>query len=172
MKKLAVILLALILLGCTSHKAEVKLNATVSAVNITPNFVMGMHKIVCLTGEEALKFVKMMHVGKIRFVEDIAMMHYLNLTNPHSKFVTVWVTLYPNSSVAKEETERMAKSMIDYGWKNVKSEDIDGLKVYYVTPPDKNETHYFWCKGSYMIYIIPHNMTSEEIKEFIIKISK
>ncbi len=168
MRKLALILLALILIGCSQQKVEVKLNAT----NITPDEVMGLTKFVCLTGENALNFVKMMHVGKIRFVKDIAMMHYLNVTNPHSKYVTVWVTVYPNSSVAKEETDRMAKSMVEFGWKGVRSKNIDGLSVYYVEPPGKNETHYFWCNDSYMIYIIPHNMTENEIYEFIIKITK
>ncbi len=168
MKKLVVILLALILLGCAQQKAEVKLNAT----EITPNSVMGLTKVVCLTGEDALKLVKMMHIGKIRFVKDIAMMHYLNLTNPHSEYVTVWVTVYPNSSVAKEETDRMAKAMVEYGWKDVKVKRVDGLNVYYVTPPGKNVTHYFWCNDSYMIYIIPHNMTEKEINEFIIEITK
>ncbi len=168
MKKLAVILLVLILLGCAQQKHEEKLNAT----NITPDEIMGLRKVVCLTGETALEFVKKMHVGEIRFVSDIAMMHYLNLTNPHSKYVTVWVTVYPNSSVARDETDRMAKSMVEYGWKDVRTMNVDGLKVYYIKPPGKNDTHYFWCKDSYMIYIIPHNMTSEEVKEFIIKITK
>ncbi len=164
MKRFAVVLIAVVLLGCAQQHHSI-LNAT----NVTPNEVMGMVKIVCLKGEPALKFVQMMHIGKIRFVKDIAMMHYISPNS--SKFVTVWVTVYPNSSVAKEETDRMAKSMIEYGWKDVKTMKVDDMKVYYVRPPGRNETHYFWCKDNYMIYIIPHNMSSEEIREFILKVS-
>ncbi len=166
MKKLVVILLVLILLGCSGH-TQTQTNVT----NVTPNEIMGMQKIVCLTGKAALELVKEMHIGRIEFVKDIALLHYVNLTNPKSMFVTVWVTLYPNSSVAKEETERMAKAMVGYGWKDVKTERVDGLKVYYVKPPDKNETQYFWCKGDYMIYIIPHNMTKAQVEEFIEAVS-
>ncbi len=168
MRKLTLILLALILIGCAQQKVEVKLNAT----NITPDKIMGLNKFVCLTGEDALRFVKMMHVGEIRFVKDIAMMHYLNVTDPYSRYVTVWVTVYPNSSVAREEADRMAKSMVKFGWKDVRIKNIDGLSVYYVKPPGRNVTHYFWCNDGYVIYMIPHNMTKNEIYEFIMKITK
>ncbi len=164
MRRIALVLVALVLLGCAQQHLPIQ-----NATNVTPKEVMGLVKIVCLKGEPALKLVQMMHVGRIRFVKDIAVMHYMSPNS--SKFVTVWVTVYPNSSVAKEETNRMAKSMVEYGWKDVKTMRVDGLKVYYVKPPERNETHYFWCKDDYMIYIIPHNMTLKEIKEFILKIS-
>ncbi len=163
MKRIVIILLALIFIGCSQHPTA-KLNAT----NVTPNEIMGMKKLVCLTGKPALEMVKEMHIGRIRFVEDIALMHYIGKNA--SKFVVVWVTVYPNSSVAKEETRRMANAMVEFGWKNVSRTRIDGLEVYYVRPPGKNETHYFWCRGRVMIYIIPHGLNESQIREFIEKI--
>jgi len=166
MKKFAIILSALILLGCThpTTKSHVGVNAT----NVTPNEIMGMRKLVCVTGKPALEMVKEMHIGKIRYVKDIALMHYIG--NNSSKFVMVWVTVYPNSSVAMEETRRMAKAMIDFGWKDVKTMKVGDLTVYYVIPPGKNETHYFWCRDSVMIYIIPKGLNETQVKEFIRKL--
>jgi len=64
----------------------------------------------------------------------------------------------------------MAKAMVEFGWKNVSEMKIGNLTVYYVTPPGKNETHYFWCRGSVMIYIIPHDLNETQVKEFIERI--
>ncbi len=162
MRKILPLLLVATLMLCCAQS----LNVT----KVTPKEVMGMRKVVCIKGKAALELVQMMHIGKIRYVKDIAMMHYFSPNM--SKYVTLWVTLYPNSSIAKKETEMMAKAMVKYGWTNITVKRIDGLRVYVVTPPNSSKLEYFWCKDMFMLYLIPHNMSGREVKMFIEKISR
>ncbi|RLI85996.1 MAG: hypothetical protein DRP01_05125 [Archaeoglobales archaeon] len=152
----AILVLVVFLMFCVS----------LDVTSVTPDEIMGMKKMVCAKGDEALEIVKRMHVGEIRDVRDIALMHYIG----NSSFVTVWVTVYPNESVAFGEIDRMANSMLSYGWK-VEDVILDGHKVYVAIPPDSNERQYFWCVENYAYYIIPHNLTDTQVVEFIAAIS-
>ena len=154
MRRLILIFVVLLVVYCVKH-------------DLTPDEIMGMRKIVCASGDEALKIVKEMHVGEIRYVQDITLLHYVG----EYSFVTVWVTVYPNESVAFEEMNRMASSMVKFGWKNLSKVEMNGYSVYVVVPPKGKGKQYFWCVKNVAYYIIPHNMTELEIRYFILNLS-
>ena len=137
-------------------------NSTVA--DLLPASLMGMHKFVALKGKPALEFVKRSHRGPIKYVKDIALVHYLG----NDSMMLVWITEYPNASVCENQTLLMVKGMKKFGsvWEAVNKTNFGNLTVYYV--PGKDQ--YFFCKGRYMIYLIPVNMNRSAIENFALKV--
>lgn len=133
-------------------------NSTVA--NLLPDNLMGMHKFVTLKGKPALEFIKRSHRGPIKYVKDIALVHYIG----NRSIMLVWITEYPSSKIAKNQTILMVKGMKKFGsvWSYVNETRLGNLSVYYV--PVKNQ--YFFCKGKYVIYLMPVNMSKSRIAEF------
>lgn len=152
MKAKLILLIACLLIACTHQKAS----------EIVPNEIMGMQKMWETKGEKALESVVKSHIGDIRFVEDVAIAGY----GTKGKSITLWITTYPNASVAEIETERMAKAMMNFeDWGvHLKKEKINQLEVYSTL---KNVRHYFWSNEYCMFYIIPRNLNESEIKIII-----
>jgi hypothetical protein len=163
---LILIIIALVC-GCTQHTQNagknVSNNATIknsSVANLLPEKLMGMHKLVALKGENALSFVKKSHRGPIKYVKDIALVHYIG----NSSMMIVWLTEYPSAKIAGNQTLLMVKGMEKYGsvWSHVNKTKLGNLSVYYV--PGKNQ--YFFYKDKYVVYLIPVNMSGAEIMHF------
>ncbi len=149
--------------NATAGKANSTLgNSTVA--NLLPDGLMGMHKFVALKGKLALEFVKKSHRGPIKYVKDIALVHYLG----NNSMMLVWITEYPSAEVAENQTLLMVKGMKKFGsvWESVNETSFGKLKVYYV--PAKNQ--YFFYKGKYMIYLIPVNMDRSAVENFALKV--
>ncbi|MHC1636384.1 MAG: hypothetical protein ACXQTS_07220 [Candidatus Methanospirareceae archaeon] len=144
----------------------VKLFYERKAEEIAPDTLLGMEKIVVSRGEDALQRVRRSHIGVIENVKDIAIVHYKK--EGSDKFLTLWVTLYPNDTIARGEAEKMATGMRKIGgcWgRNLKEVEISGKRVYQTSSGDA--LHYFWVDGNRVFYIIPHNCTDEEIAKII-----
>ncbi|AEA47685.1 hypothetical protein [Archaeoglobus veneficus] len=147
--------------------ADVQQNPSIiDAANVTPDEIIGMKKFVVMKGEEALEFIKKTHVGEIKYVEDIAVLHYAG----NDSFVVLWVTVYPSPEVAKNETEKMVESMKKFGgiWAAVRPVKLGDVEAYRV--PEKE--HYFFAEGRYMVYIMPHGLSGDEIVRFVEEIYK
>jgi hypothetical protein len=152
MKKLILIILVCLLAACVQQKAS----------DITPNNLLGMDIIWMEKGKKALETVEKSHIGNIEFIEDVAITGYRG----DGKSITLWVTTYPNSTIAKKETERMAQAMLhfeDWGV-NLKKDEVDGVLVYSTL---KDVTHYFWSEERCMFYIIPKNLNQTEVRHVI-----
>jgi len=155
------LLIALILLTNKSNKSvstmqavqngskanNTLINSTVA--NLLPDNLMGMHKYVALKGKPALEFVKRSHRGPIKYVKDVALVHYIG----NGSIMVVWITEYPSAKIAKNQTILMVKGMKKFGsvWSYVKETKLGNLSVYYVPVKDQ----YFFYKGKYVIYLIP-----------------
>jgi len=149
--KLILIFIACLLIACTHQKAS----------EIAPNEIMGMQKMWETKGEKALESVMKSHIGDIRFVEDVAIAGY----GMKGKSITLWITTYPNASVAEIETERMANAMMNFeDWNMLKKEKVNGYEVYSTL---RDVRHYFWSNEYCMFYIIPRNLNESEIKIII-----
>ena len=144
------------------NSSTLQFNSTVA--NLLPNNLMGMHKFVTLKGKPALEFVKRSHRGPIKYVKDIALVHYIG----NRSLILVWITEYPSAEIAKNQTILMVKGMKKFGsvWSYVNETRLGNLSVYYV--PVKNQ--YFFCKGKYVIYLMPVNMSKSRIAEFAEKV--
>jgi len=157
-----ILILAILTLGCSNKSKNISKsglnNSTVA--NVLPKKIMGMQKFVALKGKTALEFVKKSHIGPIKFVKDIALVHYLS----NESMMVVWITEYPSEKIAKNQTELMVKGMKKFGsvWRYVNKTELDGINAYYI--PGKN--HYFFCVGKYMIYLIPINMNKTQVAKF------
>ncbi len=159
MKKiLLVLLVACILCGCSQHSVSSINNSTVA--NLLPENIMGMHKFVALKGKPALEFIKKSHRGPIKYVKDIALVHYLG----NDSMMLVWITEYPSSKLAENQTLLMVRGMKKFGgvWVNVEKVKLGNVTAYYV--PGKNQ--YFFCKDNYVIYLMPVNMNNTSIVAF------
>ncbi len=143
---------------------RVNLSANSTVADLLPDNMMGMHKFVALKGKPALEFVKRSHRGPIKYVKDIALVHYLG----NDSMMLVWITEYPSAKIAENQTLLMVKGMKKFGsvWESVNETSFGNLKVYYV--PGKDQ--YFFCKGKYMIYLIPVNMNRSAVEKFALKV--
>jgi len=124
------------------------------AADAAPDELLGMKVIVVLEGAEAIEDVRQKHIGAVENVDDIAMVQY----GPAYHQIKLWITLYPNNTIAASENEKMADAMIRFGgnWKeNLEEVTIGGKKVYRTTP--NGDFHYFWVEREYVFYVtIPH----------------
>ncbi len=137
----------------------------VTASEIAPDRIIGMDKIVVASGEKALQLVKQSHAGSIEHVKDVAILHYMK---GGGKYLTLWLTIYPDATIAKNETEKMAEGMRNWGgsWaSNLREVTISDKKVYRTS--SDNVSHYFWADRERVFYIVPHNFTQAEIAEVI-----
>lgn len=152
--------------AATTPSPEVNLNANVNASAIAPDELLGMKKVVVSCGEDALQRVKQSHTGSVKHVEDVAIVHYMNMEE--GKFLTLWTTLYPNETIANDETEKMVAGMQKWGgsWASDLKELTIAEKQVYQTSSD-SVSHYFWADKEWVFYVIPHNFTQDEIAEII-----
>jgi len=142
-------------------------NVNVNASAIAPDELLGMKKVVVSCGDDALQRVKQSHTGSIEHIEDVAIVHYMNMEE--GKFLTLWTTLYPNEAIANDETEKMVVGMQKWGgsWaSDLKELTIAGKQVYQ-TSSDGVTYQYFWADREWSFYIIPHDFTEDEIAEVI-----
>lgn len=146
---------------------EVNPNVNVNASAIAPCELLGMKKVVVSCGEDALQRVKQSHTGSIEHIEDVAIVHYMNMEE--GKFLTLWTTLYPNEPIANDETEKMVIGMQKWGgsWASDLKELTIAEKQIYQTSSDGVTYQYFWADREWSFYIIPHNFTEDEIAEVI-----
>jgi hypothetical protein len=153
MKKVILIIIACLLAACAQQKAS----------EMAPNEILRMDIVWAEEGEKALGSVEKSHMGDIKFVEDVAILGYRG----DGKSITLWITTYPNDTVAEAETERMSQAMLnfeDWGVYLEKSK-IDGHEVYTTL---RDVRHYFWSDGKCMFYIIPKNLNQTEI-QYVVK---
>ncbi len=140
------------------------LEVGVNASEIAPDELISMKKIVVSSGVNALQRVKQSHTGSIEHVRDVAIVHYMK----EGKYLTLWTTLYPNETIAKNETEKMVEGMRKWGgsWaSNLKEVTIANKQVYQTS--SDSVPHYFWTDKEWVFYIIPHNFTEDEVAEII-----
>ena len=143
-----------------------EVNVNVNASAIAPDELLGMKKVVVSCGDDAQQRVKQSHTGSVEYVEDVAIVHYMNMKE--GKFLTLWTTLYPNEAIANYETEKMVAGMQKWGgnWASDMKELTIAEKQVYQTSSD-NVSHYFWADREWSFYIIPHDFTEDEIAEVI-----
>ena len=149
----------------TTPSPEVNVNVNASA--IAPDELLGMKKVVVSCGSDALQKVKQSHIGSIEYIEDVAIVHYMNMKE--GKFLTLWTTLYPNETIANDETEKMVVGMRKGGgsWASDLKELTIAEKQIYQTSSDGVTYQYFWADREWSFYIIPHDFTEDEIAEVI-----
>ena len=150
-----------------SPEVNLNVNVNVNASAIAPDELLGMKKVVVSCGSDALQKVKQSHTGSIEYVEDVAIAHYMNMKE--GKFLTLWTTLYPNETIANNETEKMVVGMRKGGgsWaSNLKKLTIAEKQVYR-TSSDDVTYQYFWVDQEWVFYIIPHDFTKDEIAKVI-----
>ena len=142
-------------------------NVNVNASAIAPGELLGMKKVVVSCSEDALQRVKQSHTGSVEHVEDVAIVHYMNMEE--GKFLTLWTTLYPNETIANDETEKMVAGMQKWGgsWASDLKELTIAEKQVYQTSSDGVTYQYFWADREWSFYIIPHDFTEDEIAEVI-----
>lgn len=142
-------------------------NQNVNASAIAPDELLGMKKVVVSCGEDALQRVKQSHTGSVKHVEDVAIVHYMNMEE--GKFLTLWTTRYPNETIANDETEKMVAGMEKWGgsWASDLKELTIAEKQVYKTSSDGVTYQYFWADREWSFYIIPHDFTEDEIAEVI-----
>lgn len=136
-----------------------------NATEIAPAEILGMDKMVVSTGADALQQVRQSHSGNIENIEDLAIVHYYG---KNDRFLTLWTTLYQNKTIAKSETEKMVIGIRNFGgdWASTLEETtIDGMTVYKIAPDDQPQ--YFWVDDNWVFYIVPHNVTPDEIPQII-----
>jgi len=152
--------------AATTPSPEVNQNVNVNASAIAPDELLGMKKVVVSCGDDALQRVKQSHTGSIEHIEDVAIVHYMNMEE--GKFLTLWTTLYPNETIANDETEKMEVGMQKWGgsWASDLKELTIAEKQVYQTSSD-GVSHYFWADKEWVFYVIPHNFTQDEIAEII-----
>ena len=146
---------------------EANPNVNVNASAIAPDELLGMEKVVVSCGDDALQRVKQSHTGSVEHVEDVAIVHYMNMKE--GKFLTLWTTLYPNEAIANDETEKMVTGMQKWGgnWASDLKEITIAEKQVYQTSSDGVTYQYFWADREWSFYIIPHDFTEDEIAEVI-----
>jgi hypothetical protein len=153
--------------AATTPSPGVNLNVNVNASAIAPDELLGMKKVVVSCGEDALQRVKQSHTGSVKHIEDVAIVHYMNMEG--GKFLTLWTTLYPNETIANDETEKMVAGMQKWGgsWASDLKELTIAEKQIYQTSSDGVTYQYFWADREWSFYIIPHDFTEDEIAEVI-----
>ncbi|HJH28053.1 MAG TPA: hypothetical protein C5S37_15115 [Methanophagales archaeon] len=134
---------------------------------IAPDELLGMEKVVVSCGDDALQRVKQSHTGSVEHIEDVAIVHYMNMEE--GKFLTLWTTLYPNETIANDETEKMVVGMQKWGgsWASDLKELPIAEKLVYQTSSDGVTYQYFWADREWSFYIIPHDFTEDEIAEIV-----
>ncbi len=162
-KKIILIAIA-ILIVAVAYSYHAPPSPGVNASEIAPDELLGMDKIVVASGEDALKLVKQSHTGRIEHVRDVAIVHYMK----EGKYLTLWLTLYPDDTIAKNETEKMVEGMRKWGgsWASSLKEVTIADKRVYQTSSD-SVPHYFWADREWAFYIILHNFTEDEVAEII-----
>jgi len=150
-----------------SPSPKVNVNVNVNASAIAPDELLGMEKVVVSCGDDALQRVKQSHTGSVEHVEDVAIVHYMDMEE--GKFLTLWTTLYPNETIANDETEKMVAGMQKWGgsWASDLKELPIAEKQVYQTSSDGVTYQYFWADREWSFYIIPHDFTEDEIAEVI-----
>jgi len=150
-----------------SPEVNQNVNVNVNASAIAPDELLGMKKVVVSCGENALQRVKQSHTGSIEHIEDVAIVHYMNMEE--GKFLTLWTTQYPNETIANDETEKMVAGMQKWGgsWASDLKELTIAEKQVYQTSSDGVTYQYFWADREWSFYIIPHDLTEDEIAEVI-----
>ncbi len=136
----------------------------VNASEVAPDELLGMKKMVVSSSADALQRVKQSHTGSIEKVKDVAIVHYMK----EDRMLTLWTTQYSNETIAGSETEKMAIGMREWGgsWaSDLKELTIAGKQVYQTS--SDNVSHYFWADREWVLYIIPHNFTQDEIAAII-----
>lgn len=157
---LILILLPCLLSGCAQQKdAVVKQNAT----EIAPQELLGMEKNTVAVEERALESVKKMHIGRIKYIEDVAIFKYAK----YGKSVMLWVTTYSNSSIAQNETDRMVQAMFDFkDWgSKLQNFKVEDKQVYSL--PREDQMHYFWRSNYCMFYFVSENINDTESRTII-----
>lgn len=150
---LILILLACILSGCAQQKAT----------EIAPQELLGMEKNTVAVKGKALESVKEMHLGRIKYIDDVAIFKY----EKDGKSVMLWVTTYSNRSLAQNETERMVQAMFDFKDWGSKIQDfkVEGKQIYSL--PREGQMHYFWKSNYCMFYFVSENLNNTESKAII-----
>lgn len=157
MKK-PIILLILILLACLLSGC-----AQQEATEVAPQELLGMEKNTVAVGKRALESVKEMHIGRIKYIEDVAIFKYAK----DGKSVMLWVTTYSNSSLAQNETERMVQAMFDFkDWgSKLQNFKVEDKQVYSL--PREDQMHYFWRSNYCMFYFVSENINDTESRTII-----
>ena len=167
--RFAMIVLTMILIlvasGCISTPpAQPASSPHPNATEIAPAELLGMKRMAVSTGADALQRVRGSHIGGIENVNDLAIIHYMD----DDRLLTLWTTLYKNESLAESETEKMVIGIRRFGgdWESTLEEiAIDEKVVYRIAPDDKPQ--YFWADGVWVFYIVPHNLTPNEVVQVI-----
>ncbi|KAF5410298.1 MAG: hypothetical protein U9N46_04645 [Euryarchaeota archaeon] len=167
--RFAIIALTMILIlassGCISTPpAPPASSPHPNATEIAPAELLGMQRMAVSTGADALQRVRGSHIGGIENVNDLAIIHYMD----DDRLLTLWTTLYKNESLAESETEKMVIGIRRFGgdWESTLEEIvIDEKVVYRIAPDDKPQ--YFWADGVWVFYIVPHNLTPDEVVQVI-----
>jgi len=159
------VLLIVVCAGCITSPPSPAPAPHPNATEIAPAEILGMDKMVVSTGADALQQVRQSHSGNIENIEDLAIIHYYG---KNDRFLTLWTTLYQNKTIAKSETEKMVIGIRNFGgdWASTLEETtIDGMTVYKIAPDDQPQ--YFWVDDNWVFYIVPHNVTPDEIPQII-----
>lgn len=109
-----------------------------------------------ISGEKAMEMTKRSHRGVIAGVTDMAVGYY-------ARDLSVWLSRYPDKEAAKSETLRMARAMPRFGrgFENLSRLKLGGETAYRTMPGGKPQ--YFWVKNNVMVYIIPDDLSQEEV---------
>lgn len=154
MKKLIIlIILACVLSGCAQQKAT----------EIAPQELLGMEKNTVAVEGKALESVKKMHIGNIKYIEDVAIFKYAK----DGKSVTLWVTTYSNDTLAQKETDNMVQAMLNFRDWGVNLQDfkVENNQVYSL--PRGDQMHYFWKSNYCMFYFVSENLNDTESHSII-----
>lgn len=130
---------------------------------VAPDELMGMKKFTVLKGEEAIKKAQASHGYKLKYIEDAVVMHYTD----GKHMVILWITKYPNSTIAQEENEKMAQKIAKDNM-SITIIKINNKEVYNFSI-SKVHHHYFWCQGKYLLYLIPYNINDYQVLTSVIK---
>lgn len=146
-------LLACILSGCAQKEAT----------EIPPPELLGMEKNTVAAGARALESVREMHIGRIEYIDDVAIFKY----SKNGKSVMLWVTTYSNSSLAQNETDRMVQAMYNFKDWGTKLQDfkVEDKQVYSL--PRGDQMHYFWGNEYCMFYFVSENLNNTESRSII-----
>lgn len=142
------------------------------ALDLAPPSILDMERRVLLEGEEAIEDVGEKHIGAATvWVEDAVIVEYADATA--GKTLKLWISVYPDESIAERQTYKMAIAMIKYGggWRsNLQVISVEGSDVF-VTSPD-GMLQFFWHEGRYMFYMTPLGLTYEEIIDVVVELNQ
>ncbi|MEW6189771.1 MAG: hypothetical protein AB1466_06695 [Actinomycetota bacterium] len=132
--------------------------------NYLPKEVENLNLVQTISGHRALMMARASHRGEIKDILDIAIGYY-------EGDLSIWITEYPNPSIAERETGRMVRAMIRFGrgFEKLRKFKLNGQEIYRTLPSGKAQ--YFWSRENFMIYIIPGPLSEEEVERVIKRIN-